>query len=154
MRSPGSSPPATTPIAPSITTMRSVDQPTIGQPFSGPRRITASERALRRQHADDARISLGRDVQRTREPFERGLDDVVRVPPGEHADVQVHAELVYEGEQKIVNQLDVEAADAGLLRLQIVGQERPAAEIDDDADECLVEWNGRLAEAADAFLGA
>jgi hypothetical protein len=45
-------------------------------------------------------------------------------------------------------------ADAVRLRLQVVGEERPAAQIDDDVDQRLVERHRRLAEAADAFLAA
>ena len=65
--------------------------------------------------------------------LKRGLDDVVRVAALHLVEVQVHADLIGEREEEVVHQLGVEGADARLLDLQVVDQERPPAEVDDDA---------------------
>src|SRR5206468_3885882 len=110
------------------------------------------EEPLGREHADDARVALGGEIERARQRLEDRLDDVVRVAARGHADVEVHARLVGECQEEVVDQLDVERADLRLLDPDVVDEEGPPREVDHGRHQRLVERHGRLAEAADAGL--
>src|SRR5207302_6055782 len=90
----------------------------------------ALEESLRGEHADDARIALGGEIERARQRLEDRLDDVVRVAARGHADVEVHARLVGECQEEVVDQLDVEGADLRLLDPDVVDEEGPPREVD------------------------
>src|SRR5437016_1175043 len=84
------------------------------------------EETLGREHADDARVALRGEIERARQRLEGRLDDVVRVPARGHADVKIHARLVGHREEKVIDQLDVEAPDLRLLDPDVVDEEGPA----------------------------
>src|SRR5919197_4155596 len=111
-----------------------------------------SEGPLGREHTDDARVALRGGVERASQRLEYRLDDVVRVPARGHADVEVHARLVGEREEEVVDQLDVEGADLRLLDADVVDEEGSPREVDHRRHQRLVERHASLAEAADAGL--
>src|SRR5256886_3074206 len=119
-------------------------------------RITAPrlelERPLGREDAREARIALRRQVPGAGQRLEGRLDDVMRVSTRGHADVEVHRRLVGQREEKVIDQLDVEAADLRLLDLDVVDEEGPPREVDDARHQRLVERYRGLAEAANAGL--
>src|SRR6266581_3293130 len=78
----------------------------------------------------------------------------MRVPARRHPHMEVQRRLVREGEEEVVYQLDVEAADLRLLDPDVVDEEGPAGEIDHGRHQRFVERDRRLAEAPDAGLVA
>ena len=77
---------------------------------------------------------------------------MVRVAALGHVEVQVHAELIAEGEKKIVDQFGRKGANPLLLDRQVVGQKGPSAEIDDAVHQGFVERYAGFAKAANAAL--
>ena len=77
---------------------------------------------------------------------------MVRVAALGHVEVQVHAQLVAEGEKKIVDQFGRKCADPLLLDRQVVGQKGSSAEINDAVHQGFVERYAGFAKAATAAL--
>jgi hypothetical protein len=77
---------------------------------------------------------------------------VVRVATAHAVDVEVHLQLVHEREQEVVHERGVEGADALAPRIEFVDEVGPAAQVDHDRNQRLVERNRGLAEATDSRL--
>ncbi len=76
----------------------------------------------------------------------------MRVATLTHVEVEVHAELVAEGQEKVVDQFGRKCADPFLPDAQIIGQKGPPAEVDDTVHQGFVERYAGFTKAADATL--
>src|SRR5690606_36657934 len=104
----------------------------------------------------DPRIQCHRGAQCSGDRLELRLDDVVRVPTGQHPHVQSDAGVVGEGLDDVSGErADVLAADddvllaGGLTGVHAIGT---PGDVHDGLDERLVERDGRVAEPTDAAL--
>src|SRR5262249_39837347 len=98
------------------------------------------------------RVDLRGLIEGARQRLEAGFDDVVRVASLNLIEMQIHADLIGQGQEEVMNQLGIEITDSWLLDRQVVGEERASAQVDDDRNQCFVERPRRVAEAADAVL--
>src|SRR5512132_3085090 len=110
--------------------------------------------SLGRQYSLHPRIDLSGEIHRPSECFKAGLDDVVRILAAWYIDMQVHAQLIGKGGEKLMGQVGVEIADTSWANLDVVGEIRPAAQIDYHLGERLVERAAGFAEAANTCLVA
>src|SRR6478735_8975352 len=117
-----------------------------------------SEGALGGGHAGLAGVDRDRVAERPGERLELRLDQVVRVAPGQHPDVQGEVRVEGEGLEDVPGQgsLVVAADDDVRLGLGLAGVHavRPPGHVHDGLHQCLVEGHGGVAEAADADLVA
>lgn len=104
----------------------------------------------RRDAAPPPRIPLARDPQRPRERLERRLNDVVRVGAGQLPDVQRHARRIDQALEEVLDELRLVGANPLCGELQVAREVRPAAEVEYDVHERLVERRREVAEARDA----
>src|SRR5262249_1892079 len=102
----------------------------------------------RRHHAGGARVGFRRHAQGASERLEHGLALVMRVVAAQVIDVQRDLRVVDETLEELVHQVDIELADERAGELHLVGEARPAGEIDDHARQRLVERHVGVAEAA------
>jgi hypothetical protein len=111
----------------------------------------AAQVARRRgDRAGGARVGGGGGAEGTGHRFELGLDDVVRVPAVEHADVQADARRVRERLEDVPGHRRVVRADHRRDALRLgVHDVRPPGQVDGRLHQHLVERHQRVTEPRD-----
>src|SRR5450432_1871528 len=109
------------------------------------------EGALRRRHADDARIGAHGHRGRARERLEQRLDHVVRVLAVAHLEVQVDERRRREAAEELARELGVERPDCLALDLvRQIDECSPPRKIDGRLHERLVHGDDGVPVARDA----